>query len=30
VVLFAYIYVAWKEDQADQQAATKAKSKKGQ
>lgn len=27
VVLFAYIYVAWKEDQEDQQAA---KSKKGQ
>ncbi|KAJ5111349.1 Vacuolar ATPase assembly integral membrane protein vma21 [Penicillium argentinense] len=30
VVLFAYIYVAWKEDQGDQQEAAKAKSKKGQ
>ncbi|KAJ5929991.1 hypothetical protein N7466_005484 [Penicillium verhagenii] len=30
VVLFAYIYVAWKEDQGDQQEAKKANSKKGQ
>ncbi|KAJ5917793.1 Vacuolar ATPase assembly integral membrane protein vma21 [Penicillium verhagenii] len=30
VVLFAYIYVAWKEDQGDQQEARKALSKKGQ
>lgn len=30
VVLFAYIYVAWKEDQGDRQEAEKSKSKKAQ
>lgn len=30
VVLFAYIYVAWKEDQGDREEAAKANSKKGQ
>lgn len=30
VVLFAYIYVAWKEDQEDQEDQQAAKSKKGQ
>ncbi|EPS26991.1 Vacuolar ATPase assembly integral membrane protein vma21 [Penicillium oxalicum] len=30
VVLFAYIYVAWLEDQGDRKAAEKAKSKKAQ
>ncbi|KAJ5884905.1 hypothetical protein N7495_009415 [Penicillium taxi] len=30
VVLFAYIYVAWKEDQGDREEAEKAKSKKAQ
>ncbi|OQE37113.1 hypothetical protein PENCOP_c010G06386 [Penicillium coprophilum] len=30
VVLFAYIYVAWTEDQADRQAASKSDSKKAQ
>ena len=30
VVLFAYIYVAWLEDQGDQKEANKAKSKKAQ
>ncbi|KAJ6112086.1 Vacuolar ATPase assembly integral membrane protein vma21 [Penicillium sp. IBT 18751x] len=30
VVLFAYIYVAWKEDQGDREEAEKSKSKKAQ
>lgn len=30
LVLFAYIYVAWKEDQGDRQEAEKSKSKKAQ
>lgn len=30
VVLFAYIYVAWKEDQGDRQEAEKSQSKKAQ
>jgi hypothetical protein len=30
VVLFAYIYVAWKEDQGDREEEAKANSKKGQ
>lgn len=30
LVLFAYIYVAWKEDQGDRQEAEKPESKKGQ
>jgi len=30
VVLFAYIYVAWKEDQGDREEASKANSKKAQ
>jgi hypothetical protein len=30
VVLFAYIFVAWKEDQGDRQEAEKSKSKKAQ